>query len=150
MDFWAWWAGVEPRTDWIAIIVGFFATLASTVIAVMIALRLQRNDFDKRAREAADRNAADADQRRVDLDTRRRELAEQSDADARSRRNDWRRSIVAKAFDVLNDAEDFAMDPSSAKGNQRSASIDALMMEFSARRRARRRLRGSVVQARRL
>lgn len=138
MDFWGWWASVEPRTDWIAIFVGFIATLISTIVAVIIALNLQRRDFDKRAAEIDRQNALDAEQRCVDLDTRKRELAEQSEADARSRRDDWRRGILSRAFEVLNDAALFGTHPNDRKNDYRDRktavlnAIHSLQVEFRA------------------
>lgn len=138
MDFWAWWASVEPRTDWIAIIVGFFAALLSTIVAVVIALNLQRRDFDIRAAEIDRQNALDAEERRVDLDTRRQELAEQSEADARSRRDDWRRGIMSRAFDVLNEAALFGTHPDPNRndyGHRKTIilhAIHSLQVEFRA------------------
>lgn len=137
MDFWAWWASVEPRTDWIAIIVGFFATLVSTGLAVLIALWIQRRDFSKRAKEMAEQNSADAEVRRADLATRTAELEAQAATESRQRRDDWRRTIVSKAFDVLNEAAGVALQPYLAGDRNPDArrervvrDVESLQMEF--------------------
>ncbi len=135
MTFWTpianWFAVVVARADWISVIAAFLATVLGSFIAAVIALRLQRNDFRKRAQETASQNELDRVQRRVDLDERKRELADQSEAEALRRRLDFRRTLVARAFGTVTEASIWARHPLGRNTEKVKSDTDGLRMLFA-------------------
>ncbi|QHF24214.1 hypothetical protein GTU73_09450 [Rathayibacter sp. VKM Ac-2804] len=94
-DFWSaapWWQDVLNRTSWLELIASF----VSIILSVLVALWIQRADFEKRAEEAAA-----AEQARVS------DVAEEA-----------RRDLLIRAYDLIADATSVGLQLTAVKGRK--------------------------------
>lgn len=82
-----WWSCVEGRTSWLELVAAF----VSVLVSVIIALKIQEKDFEKRTSEA------------MIAETSRRNAV----------RREWKLSMLEKSFDNIADAAVYANSPAN-------------------------------------